>query len=115
MQFKRTTLCLRKTNLLKLRLGLLKNYPFHVLDLVFLLSDSTFTPTLVIAIASSVFVILCIAVLAFLLSRSLKRKREPSVEQRDDNPVYDMYYFADGQHVDYGTSEVQDENQYYGS
>ena len=59
--------------------------------------------------------ILFIAVLAFLLSRRPKRPREPSVEQRDENPVYDMYYFADGQHVDYGTSEVQDDNQYYGT
>ena len=70
--------------------------------------------TVPIVIASSVLLILCIAVVVFLLARRLKIKREPSVEQRDENPVYDMYYFSDGQHVDYGTSEVQDENENYG-
>ena len=37
--------------------------------------------------------------------------REPRVE--DENPVYGMYYFADGGHVDAGQSEVVDENVYY--
>ena len=31
------------------------------------------------------------------------------------NPVYGMYYFADGGHVDAGKSEVTDENDYYAS
>ena len=31
------------------------------------------------------------------------------------NPVYGMYYFADGGHVDQGGSEVTDDNCYYGS
>ena len=88
----------------------MKNY-FVLTNL--LLSD--FNSTLVIASVSSVLVILFIALLVFFLCRRLKRTREPSVEQCDENPVYDMYYFADGQHVDYGTSEVEDDNQYYGS
>ena len=87
----------------------MKNY----LVLTCLLSD--FNSTLVIASVSSVLVILSIALLVLFLCRRLKRTREPSVEQCDENPVYDMYYFADGQHVDYGTSEVEDDNQYYGS
>ena len=33
--------------------------------------------------------------------------------QVDDNPVYGMYYNSAGDKVDYGTSEVQDENTYY--
>ena len=80
-----------------------------------LLSGSTLTSTFVIVTASSVLLILCIAVFVFLIARRLKIKRKPSVERRDENPVYDMYYFSDGQHVDYGTSEVQDENENYGS
>ena len=31
----------------------------------------------------------------------------------DDNPVYGIYYNSAGDKVDYGTSEVQDENTYY--
>ena len=30
-------------------------------------------------------------------------------------PVYDMYYFADGDRIDYGNVEVEDENQMYGT
>ena len=46
----------------------------------------------------------------------MKGTREPEIEEEvDENPVYDMYYFADGEQVDYGTSEVEDENQYYGT
>ena len=45
----------------------------------------------------------------------MKSNREASVEEFDDNPVYQMYQFADGENVDYGTSEVQDDNQYYGT
>ena len=80
-----------------------------------LFSGSTLPYTLIIVAASSVSVIFCAAVVAFLIARHLKIKRKPLVERRDENPVYQMYYFADGQHVDYGTSEVQDENQYYGT
>ena len=29
--------------------------------------------------------------------------------------VYGMYYFADGEHIDYGSAEVQDDNAYYGT
>ena len=37
------------------------------------------------------------------------------VAQGDANPVYGMYYFADGEHIDYGSAEVQDDNAYYGT
>ena len=84
------------------------------LILTYLLLGFTLTSTVPIVIASSVLLILCIAIVVFLIVRRLKMKRKPSVERRDENPVYDMYYFSDGQHVDYGTSEVQDENENYG-
>ena len=71
------------------------------------------------AIAGScAFGVLLLAVVAFLLTKRLRRNPRPrasSVEDTDENPVYDMYYFADGQHVDYGTSEVEDDNPYYDS
>ena len=93
------------------RQGLLKIHLF----LTCLLSDSSLTTASVIVIVStcSVLVIFCIALLAFLLSRRLRRTREASVERRDENPVYQMYYFSDGQHVDYGNAEVEDDNPYY--
>ena len=73
----------------------------------------------ILAIAGScAFGVLLLAFVAFLLTKRLSRCSSPrasSVEDTDENPVYDMYYFADGQHVDYGTSEVEDENPYYDS
>ena len=67
------------------------------------------------AIAGScAFGVLLFAALVFLLTRHVRRNLGgPSVEQSDMNPVYEMYYFADGQHVDYGNAEVEDANPYY--
>ena len=64
----------------------------------------------------SIFLLLCVAFIAFLLCRKRSKKpKEKPVEEVDENPVYDMYYFADGDRVDYGNTEVQDENDLYGS
>ena len=99
----------------------LKGFLKYSSVLISLLSDLSTTTasssTLVIASISSVLVILCIvAVLVFVLYRRMKGTRAPEIEEEvDENPVYDMYYFADGEQVDYGNSEVQDENQYYGT
>ena len=41
--------------------------------------------------------------------------REEVIAQGDENPVYGMYYFANGEHIDYGSAEVEDNNAYYGS
>ena len=41
--------------------------------------------------------------------------REEVITQGDENPVYGMYYFANGEHIDYGSVEVEDDNMYYGS
>ena len=68
------------------------------------------------AIVSVLVILVCVAVIAFILfRRSKKTKAEDTVEEVDENPVYDMYYFADGDRVDYGNTEVQDENDLYGS
>ena len=64
----------------------------------------------------SVTAIFFIAVLMFLIRKCKRRKRTTSaVENNDENPVYGMYYFADGEHIDYGSVEVQDDNAYYGT
>ena len=63
----------------------------------------------------SIFLLLCVA-FAFLLCRKRSKKpKEKPVEEVDENPVYDMYYFADGDRIDYGNVEVEDENQMYGT
>ena len=48
--------------------------------------------------------------------RRNKRKQKAAVRPKveDKNPVYGMYYFADGKHIDEGRSEVTDGNDYYG-
>ena len=78
-------------------------------------SNSTDTEVFVGAIGS-VTAIFFIAVLMFLICKCKRRKRKTSaVENNDENPVYGMYYFADGEHIDYGCVEVQDDNAYYGT
>lgn len=67
---------------------------------------------------SSIVGVLFLALLVFFVCRNKHQKRTrttSSVENNDQNPVYGMYYFADGEHIDYETAEVQDENEYYGS
>ena len=48
-----------------------------------------------------------------------RRKRQERVAKmtkaEDKNPVYGMYYFADGEHIDESRSEVVDNNENYGS
>ena len=56
-----------------------------------------------------------VAVLVVFMCKRKRRNRTPSVEHNDENPVYGMYYFADGRHIDDGTVEVQDDNTYYGT
>ena len=70
----------------------------------------------VVSTISSLIVVLFVAVLVFFICKRRRRNRAPSVEHNaDENPVYGMYYFADGRHIDDGTVEVQDDNTYYGT
>ena len=70
----------------------------------------------VVSTVSSLIVVLFVAVLVLFICKQKRRNRTPSVEYNaDENPVYGMYYFADGQHIDDGTVEVQDDNTYYGT
>ena len=64
---------------------------------------------------SSGFAVLFFAVLTLIICKHRRRNRSTSVEENDENPVYGMYYFSDGNHIDDGTSEVQDDNNYYGT
>ena len=57
---------------------------------------------------------------SFIKSSMINRQRKKKVIEQpakfdDLNPVYCLYYFTDGQQVDYNQAEVTDENQYYGS
>ena len=77
-------------------------------------SSATNEVVLVSAVSSG-FAILFFAVLTLIICKHRRRNRSTSVEENDENPVYGMYYFADGNHIDDGTSEVQDDNSYYGT
>ena len=64
----------------------------------------------------SISLLLCIAFIACLLCRKRsKNPREKPVEEVDENPVYSMYYFADGYHNNDGNVEVDVKNQMYGT
>ena len=73
------------------------------------------TIAVTVAIVSVLVILVCVAVLAFILFRRSKKTKAEEPAEVDENPVYDMYYFADGDRVDYGNTEVQDENDLYGS
>ena len=61
-------------------------------------------------------VVLALVLVLVLVVRRNKRKQKAAVRPKveDKNPVYGMYYFADGKHIDEGRSEVTDGNDYYG-
>ena len=75
------------------------------------------TDDLTIAIASvgSIIALLCVGVFVLFLCKRKNNKREEVIAQGDENPVYGMYYFANGEHIDYGSAEVEDDNAYYGT
>ena len=56
---------------------------------------------------------------SFIIFFDNRQRNKKVIEQPakfdDLNPVYGLYYFSDGQQVDYNEAEVTDENQYYGS
>ena len=98
------------------RVGIISNDGAHF-DLPFSGTNSVqLSGPVVGAIVISILILTRTAAIAFFFfRRSKKTKAEDTVEEVDENPVYDMYYFADGDRVDYGNTEVQDENDLYGS
>ena len=83
-----------------------------------ILTNPGFSQITVVASAVATVVLLLALVLVLVLVLVKKRNQrkeanEPKVE--DENPIYGMYYFVDGGHIDAGRSEVVDDNDYYGS
>ena len=79
-----------------------------------------FSQTTVVASAVAAVILLLSLVLVLVLVFILVKKRNQRKEARapgvvDMNPVYGMYYFADGEQIDAGKSEVVDDNDYYDS
>ena len=81
--------------------------------------ETAFGDLAAIGAVSTVLLLLALLVLVLLVLRRKKKQRRkaakaPRVE--DKNPVYGMYYFADGGRIDQGRSEVTDDNNaYYGA
>ena len=66
----------------------------------------------------------CLAVVALLLLTlvfvcALRHKKKPRIARetmdQDQNPIYGLYYFSDGRHIDESKSEVTDDNPIYSS
>ena len=77
-----------------------------------------FSPTTVVAsaVAAVILLLSLVLVLVLVLVKKMNQRKEaraPGVV--DMNPVYGMYYFADGEQIDAGKSEVVDDNDYYDS
>ena len=59
-------------------------------------------------------ILFLLGVLLVLVLRRRRQKRAANeTKAEDQNPVYGMYYFADGEHIDENRSEVVDENAIY--
>ena len=56
-----------------------------------------------------------VLVLVLRHRKSPQRAAREITKADDENPVYGMYYFADGEHIDESRSEVVDNNENYGS
>ena len=53
--------------------------------------------------------------LVLLLRRRKKKRAANQIKEEDKNPVYGIYYFADGELIDQSRSEAVDNNENYGS
>ena len=71
---------------------------------------------LIPALTSLGVIIFCVVALATVCVLRRKKEQRRITERRstDQNPIYGMYYFADGRHIDEGRSEVLDNNETYG-
>ena len=73
--------------------------------------------TLLAVVASSLILLVLgvLFIVALVVCRRRKRQRAAvEIKHSDENPVYGMYYFATGDHIDESNSEVVDSNDYYG-
>ena len=62
-----------------------------------------------------VTVLLLLALVIVLVLRCRKKRGAKESKAEDENPVYGIYYFADGERIDESRSEVVDHNENYGS
>lgn len=62
---------------------------------------------------SAAALLLCFFLLLLLLRHKQRKKAARQNSREDQCPVYGMYYFADGVHIDGGDSEVVDRNVNY--
>ena len=77
--------------------------------------DSLVSPVSVVLIfVGSFLLILFVVFLAIAIRRFQNRKRTQSIAEQEQNPVYGLYYFPDGNVIDSGNSLAQDNNSYYG-
>ena len=69
------------------------------------------------AVAAVILLLSLALVFALVLVKKKNERKEASRAAGvvDLNPVYGMYYFADGEHIDAGRSEVVNDNAEYGS
>ena len=68
----------------------------------------------VVAGSLALLVLLVSALVLVLMHRRRKNQRAGGdIKQTDENPVYGMYYFSTGDHIDESKSEVVDGNDYY--
>ena len=64
---------------------------------------------------AAVILLLSLVLVLVLAKKKNERKEARAPGVVDMNPVYGMYYFADGEQIDAGRSEVVDDNADYGS
>ena len=64
---------------------------------------------------SLVVLVLLVLVLVLVLRRRKKQRTAKEIKAEDKNPVYGIYYFADGGNIDEGRSVVTDDNENYDS
>ena len=62
-----------------------------------------------------ILLVLVVAIIVLIMKQRGKKQRAAGeIKRTDENPVYGMYYFATGDHIDESKSEVVDSNDYYG-
>ena len=79
-------------------------------------SPGSKTSALIPALTSLGVIVIGVVALATVcvLKRKKKQRTARDLKKEEENPVYGMYYFADGRHIDEGRLEVVDNNDYYG-
>ena len=65
--------------------------------------------------AVSVLFLLGVGFVLVLVRKKNQQRVTKVTKAEDKNPIYGMYYFSDGEHIDESRSEVVDNNDNYGS